>query len=364
MSVVISKRRPNEERPEVSLATLLHFLNEQRFSELKQYLRWDFFTKLNTNKQSLKAVMRNYFYERYFVVTQPDAIHTSMIPSNIPPTPNRETADVAFIAVTADELVALKTAFGIPLDKEEDDRARGMRFWEVELPVSTQREPIDVLVTMIGAARTLECAAGMSTLFRRYTVGLCVLVGMAAGLKTKTKIGDVVVAYPGVLDYEGMRRESDGDKKRPDFYKLDLMVRKDLDNFKPELAGWHKRFKKALKGLRSANLAPAACEKWSPSFHKGIVLAGEILIADGSLPEMQAEYSERVRAAEQEGSGFARMCEENAIPWLVFRGVADYGDPKKKGDFQSAATLAAMTCAVLFIQKEYRFSGSPDADKF
>jgi nucleoside phosphorylase len=65
---------------------------------------------------------------------------------------------------------------------------------------------------------------------------------------------------------------------------------------------------------------------------------------------------DRVRAAEMEGSGFASICDEYAIPWLVFRGISDFGDPDKPDSdiWRTTAVLAAATAAHTFIQSDYR----------
>ena len=57
-----------------------------------------------------------------------------------------------------------------------------------------------------------------------------------------------------------------------------------------------------------------------------------------------------------EGSGFASACEEYGVPWLVFRGISDYGDRDKPlfQQWQTTAALSAATCAVDFLKRDYR----------
>jgi nucleoside phosphorylase len=48
------------------------------------------------------------------------------------------------------------------------------------------------------------------------------------------------------------------------------------------------------------------------------------------------------------------MCDERSIPWLVFRGISDYGDKDKDGSWQTVAALSAATCARKFLEIDYR----------
>ena len=44
---------------------------------------------------------------------------------------------------------------------------------------------------------------------------------------------------------------------------------------------------------------------------------------------------------EMEGAGFAAMCSEAGIEWLVVRGICDYGEPNRRKGWQFAASFAA-----------------------
>lgn len=269
----------------------------------------------------------------------------------------RPRADIAIITIIPEELRAAKVAFGVDLTKNEDRRGNGLRFWETVTQNNASREDLNVVISMIGKARNVECAVACSRVFQTYDVGLCVLVGIAAGLKTKVKLGDIVAAEL-VLDYEGARAEPDGLKKRPVPYPLNKVIERDMNYFEPKFKGWYEDFKAKFEVLKEADSdsVPEVADDWKPEYHRGVILAGEKLLADGSLPGMQAEYHDRVRAAEMEGSGFASICDEYAIPWLVFRGISDFGDPHKPDSdiWRTTAVLAAATAAHAFIKSDYR----------
>jgi nucleoside phosphorylase len=263
-------------------------------------------------------------------------------------------ADVAILTAVPPELIATKIAFNIHLEKREDEYVNGLRFWETPLTDSTGRQ-IDILITMIGESGNVSCAAACDRLFNTYDVGLCILVGVAAGLSSKVKLGDVVAADI-VLDYENARLEPDGAKKRPRQFSPGIQIGRDLEYFNPRQHNWYDILRQASGQLREVTYLDARPNEdfWNPEFVSGVILSGEKLIADGSLDERRKEYHDRIRAAEMEGRGFARMCEEHSVPWLVFRGISDYGDIQKTKDWQGTSALAAATAARVFIERGYK----------
>lgn len=96
---------------------------------------------------------------------------------------------------------------------------------------------------------------------------------------------------------------------------------------------------------------PANFSKVSrPDIHDGTIVAGEKLIADGSLERMLRKVDERIRAGDMEDSGFAQVAEFKKIPWSIFRGISDYGDPRKENGWQFVAALGAACAAISFLQ--------------
>jgi nucleoside phosphorylase len=125
-------------------------------------------------------------------------------------------------------------------------------------------------------------------------------------------------------------------------------------HYDPVQARWADAFESALNRLRLVRSVAEVEKGWKPEYHTGVILAGEKFLADGSLPEMQKDYHERVRAADMEGTGFARSCKEHKKPWLVFRGVSDFGEKKRRKGWKLIAALSAATAVHAFIAHDYR----------
>jgi len=277
---------------------------------------------------------------------------------------NKKKLNVLIVTVIQTELLAAKIALNIPVTQRENNEIHGIRFWETTITQESSSEfnakssILNIGLMMVGEARNLPCALACDRAFHAYDVETCVLVGIAAGLKSKVQVGDVVLAET-VLDYESARLESTGAKKRPVQHNLQTRLKRSLEHYRPEHQHWLKKFQIAMDQMRrlpDMKFPSELTPDWRPEYHTGVVLAGEKLIADGSLPEMQEEYHERVRAGEMEGSGFAQSCIEYGIPWMVVRGVSDYGDADKPAMklWQPVAALSAAVLAIDFLCSDYR----------
>ena len=265
---------------------------------------------------------------------------------------NREKVEVGVVTVIHEELDATKIAFGILRD-HEDRRVHGYRFWRTKIPTSRGKD-LRVVVTMVCESRNLPCALACERLFSAYDVDTCVLVGIAAGIPDKVGLGDVITAK-SIIDYEGARLEPGAKKIRPQQYQLDPVISRDLMFFRPR-DEWHTHFFNALRQLSKSYEIPNLEPEWRPKYHNGVILAGEKLIADDSLKDLRLQFHQEMLALEMEGSGFARACREAGIPWLVFRGISDFGDPMKPtlGVWKVTAALSAATALVSFLKRDYR----------
>lgn len=177
---------------------------------------------------------------------------------------------------------------------------------------------------------------------------------MAGGPKSKVKLGDIVFAKQ-VYDYEHVRAEiSEGrkiEKQRPLYIPAPQSVRQDLERY--DHTHTQDRVRLAI-GRLSPDKVPT--KGLSPQFHPATIAAGERLFADGSLEELR-NWDETIRAGDQEDSGFAQACDFQSIPWVVLRGIADYGDPQKTKDkdkgWQFTASLTAACAGHTFLERAY-----------
>lgn len=339
---------PLQERPETSCRVLLDILAKTKDMEKKQLLLDDIVWKCRALPSEYRFLIEREALKEFV----PEEVAKCFKERNLEMT--RTPVDVAVITVVPPELDAVKIAFGIGFSAKEDNNINGLRFWNTSVEMQEPRTDLSVVLTMIGEAGNVSCAAACDRLFNSYDADLCILVGIAAGLKQKVDLGDVVAADI-ILDYEKARLEEDGSKKRPVQYSSPLPIARDMNYFSPERFGWRKALERCMPMIQAIpDVQLPDWEKWVPKYRNGVILSGEKLIADGAMDERRAEYHERIRAAEMEGVGFARLCQEHDVPWLVLRGISDYGDPNKSDLWQLTSAVSAATAAKIFLENSYR----------
>jgi nucleoside phosphorylase len=206
----------------------------------------------------------------------------------------------------------------------------------------------------MGRERNVQCAIACDCLFESFEIGCCLLVGIGGGHRKYVQIGDVVGSEL-VLDYEGARVEPRTKLRRPHQCEPDDNIYGDLMHFDPAQRKWQDVYRGAFAELRAAIPTTGDLPGGrKPEFHTGVILAGEKFMANGGLPRMRFEYHERVRAADMEGSGFASSCKKHRTPWLVFRGISDFGEKNRPKGMKLPAALAAATAVHTFLQYDYR----------
>ncbi len=249
--------------------------------------------------------------------------------------------DVLLLTVKPRELEACLSAFDVPAGTPPVALgSTGVCGWPLE------REGRTWMICMVGTAGNVQTAVLVGVLSKVLKPKLAVLVGMAAGVPD-LQLGDVVVAEE-VLEYEFQRMTSSSMVLQPRPYTPNATLVQNVPLLKSTRPQWSRRCRRLgevaeLRG-QELKLAPKDYEDWYPEVVIGVILAGNKLLENGSLPKLKKMYHDRVRAAEMEGAGFAAACQSEGWPWLVFRGVADYGQADRVKEWQFPATFAAAEC--------------------
>ena len=256
--------------------------------------------------------------------------------------------DVLLITVKGVELQAVKSALRISPKEPGEEGPRGSRLWRSKIGVQSTEGQLDVLVAMAGEAKNYKMSSFMHTLLSGLQPSMCVLVGMAAGRRGKVILGDVVVARE-IVDYSSSVLAKEGAIPDPETFRPDVGHIRPMDHYEPLLDDWRDEVRDLLKGRVGDVDVPVLpsrllkdIDAYNPSLKVGAIFSGDILMEDGSF-ELRAKslLTRDSMAAEMEGAGFACICAEAQLPWLVIRGVADHGEPRRSKDWQYASTVAA-----------------------
>lgn len=259
---------------------------------------------------------------------------------------------VGILTIIGPEQRAVLNAFGIT----SDDRVfagDGTLSFAKEVN-NAHTGPIQVLVWAIGTAGNTPSAADSAKLIAR-GVKFLILCGIAGGMETKVKIGDIVI--PRAIVDTTVKVAEDGDlKHRPIITALLKGVNQMNCAAEIEPKKLHAEFAK-LKPKKIA--IPAGREEEykanvaaKPSVHESAILTDNLLVRDPNVMiDAANDLHQQIRATEMEAGGVVHACmnEYPPIPWFVVRGISDLGDSLKNDLFHEHAAKAAAAYVYLYV---------------
>ncbi|MFL6108101.1 MAG: hypothetical protein ACJ72L_14155 [Marmoricola sp.] len=235
----------------------------------------------------------------------------------------RQRLDLLIVTPKGEELRACMAVYGLePGGKTRFGDDCDLWLWDTN--------GLSVGLAIIGTEGTVEAAIAVNRIHAHVTFRTAILVGMAAGLPGPVKKGDVVVAN-WVVAYEFVRVTKQRHVSRPRPYQADVPSVQKVTQLNAEFPDWGKDISAEIRtGPNRPKIERGEPErldaKWAPAVKPGVIMAGNRLLEDGSLKTLKEQLDDRALAAEMEGAGFAAACEALRVPWLVIRGIADYGD--------------------------------------
>ncbi len=268
-------------------------------------------------------------------------------------------ADVGILTVIPAELKAVRAALGINA-KEKD--AEGTTFWRCTLASQALGRPLEIVAGCIGSAGNYSAATATTRMIAQYKPRIVFLVGIAAGIRGKVKIGEVVlaeriVAYEhaaAVVDQHG----NSALQRRPEIHPTPHRIKQDLvgyladspapDRLQQIFAAIGGTFPIPPPGEAEAYARDVVGRIEAPS--EATVASGEKLLRDPSfLPRVRENVHGKIEVGEMEAAGFVEACRTGEVQWLVVRGISDFGDSFKNDAFHDLAARAAAAVLVDFL---------------
>lgn len=265
--------------------------------------------------------------------------------------------DVAILTVIPAELRAALAALAIPDDAWEKD-SHGTIYYHATVRSALQSHDYRVILTCIGMAGNPSASAATVDVIERYTPRAAILMGIAAGMRGKVKIGEVVLGER-VVAYEpaALIQLADGtsqEQPRPEIERLSQTMQQDVVNYDINSSRLTQKFA-AIGGTFPT--APAGQEG---EYHQHVaasitanistIASGEKLLRDPSKLLSIRQLHGKTEVGEMEASGFTHACRRRGIPWLIIRGISDFGDAFKNDTFHKFASRAAAVVLVDFLQ--------------
>jgi len=253
---------------------------------------------------------------------------------------NDRRIDVGIITIIPTEIKALLSIFGVK-EKFQYDETSNANYLKTNMYSSASGRDISVVITFLHKkSGNTESAITTSRFLRDWYPRLMCLVGISAGIPDKTKIGDVIL--PAEIQDRQIKVYERGEYKQ----RTTTRVRTDFMDGLTKLQ-WIdlEKFRSLCATELASEIASAkhVINDKGIEIHDGSLVSDNILIKDEQFfVKFLTEVDQKCRGAEMEAAGFVRACEvENNLPWVISRGVSDFGDTSKQDTFHELAAKTA-----------------------
>ncbi|MCY1138142.1 hypothetical protein OWR29_09050 [Actinoplanes sp. Pm04-4] len=233
--------------------------------------------------------------------------------------------------------------------------------------------PHRVVLVTLAEDNTRNAAATCTDMLRSFPHIRCVImVGIAGGVpsprqpRQHVRLGDIVIALDGIVDYGHVRQGPDGAEQRRPVSGISMDLKRvahriEEDQILGRSLDWTRLltppedypmavFARPSEGKdqlhRGRRLIPHPDKHESghpdhaPKVHFGAVGSADVLLKSGSLrDELAARH--RVLAFEMETAGVAAGVANRGVNWFVVRGIVDYCDEYKNDVWHQYGSLVA-----------------------
>lgn len=258
--------------------------------------------------------------------------------------------DVLVLTALDVELAAAKQAFGIAEDAEHTTTENGLHVWKAPVTKRGGKTASCVIACFAGAGN-VDAASVTTMLLRDLRPANVMMLGIAAGLRDKCALGEVVlaeriVAYESAALVEGGKVEA-----RPEITRLSMRVRQDVSSYLSNRVTLESRLADSYQvlGIEFPDQVEAGPVAKGVMPKTATIASGEKLLRDPEKFLGMRELHGKSEVAEMEGAGLFASCANFGKPVLMVRGISDFGDSKKDNRFHLLAAKAAAAVTVDYI---------------
>ena len=302
---------------------------------------------------------------------------------------------LGILTALPDEFAAMRSFIGHPLRASvEGDRAD---YVAGTMPSARPGRAHNVVLTMLGETGNDAAAAACTNLLRSYRSVRCLLmVGTAAGVpnperpERHVRLGDIVVARQGIVEYDNVRDNDDGPVTRRTFpppsplleRRARLLQAGELTGDRPweDLLETQTRLYPHFRrppesadvmyssdgsGSQVAHPDTALSGHWpgKPKVHMGMIASGDRSLRSARKRD-EIAASCNVLAIDMEGKGIGNAAFYEGGEWFTVRGISDYGDRHASRTWRSYASMAAAAYVrALLAMTPPAASGRPHPDE-
>jgi nucleoside phosphorylase len=264
--------------------------------------------------------------------------------------------DVLVVTALPIELSALLTCFEMSKIDLPFTTADGTALYRVLRWYERSQRWVSISISCIGTAGTANASTLVSALLGSLKPRLVAMVGIAAGRRASTRLGDVVVA-DRVVTYEHaalvVTDGETGEQSRNDTFLLDHQLHQALIAHLQDSAEVATRLADCFS--RHGVRRPADIDG-STGTHQVLprfatLGSGDKLVRDAQFFDvLRNRVHGKIEVTEMEAAGVATACARTRTPLVVVRGISDHGDSQKDDRFHETAAFSAAAAVVDMIE--------------
>ena len=206
------------------------------------------------------------------------------------------------------------------------------------------------VVVVLSRIGKVAAATTATVLLERFGVSHMLFTGVAGGLATQARVGDVVVAT------EFLQHDMDASPLFP-IYEVPLYG---LSNFKTDAALTAELELAAQtvlqRGLLDASTLHAFGMQQAQT-HRGLVVSGDRFVASSAESRSLQNALPQALAVEMEGAAVAQVCHDYGVPFAAMRTISDRADDAAHADFLKFVTQVASRYSAAILAQLLRARG-------
>jgi nucleoside phosphorylase len=270
------------------------------------------------------------------------------------PVPNK--VDIGILTVIPPELEAVRNVLG-NLQRGDGGGLEGTIYLHGKVRSELRKCDYTVVLAGIGEAGNASASALAKEMIERHRPSVLLLVGIAAGMRHKVRIGDVVMVERVVAyEHEALIVGGDGTRQsepRTKIVEIHDGMRQNVLHYQPDVKRLTDIFVRIMGTFPTP--PPGKEEEWKEHVAAALtckrlvtIASGEKLLRDPQKLHEVRRLHGKVEAGEMEAEGFAKAC-GTKVPWLVIRGISDFGDELKDDRFHELASRSAAAVLADFL---------------
>lgn len=258
--------------------------------------------------------------------------------------------DVLILTALPVELSAARQALSISEDTQPLITSTGLHVWKTVI-IQNNGMRANCAIACFAGPGNVDASSITSILLSELQPKHVIMLGIAAGMREKCALGEVVLSER-VIAYEGAALiEGGATEHRSRSTELDLKVRQDVNTYLSNRSSLEKRLIQSYGALGiilpdNIEIGPVAKSVMPKTATIG---SGEKLLRDPEKFKALRELNGKIEVAEMEGAGVFAACANQNKPVLMIRGISDFGDSTKDNSFHFLAAKAAAAVTADYI---------------